>query len=158
MCGAIMPACVLPDVLSTHVTRHTYSIVKFLMIVRYLFCFNGARVRYCLVMWCSSLRCGLVAFRLPQNEVARAEAQLLAFTDEQYLVPTNGKPLRGLIQDHVDAGVKMCSKVRCVRRKSVHLHLVFGGRCGTKVVGIYTTAFTSKNTGFSGWVAEFVCV
>lgn len=47
-----------------------------------------------------------------QNEVARAEANLLAFTDEQYLVPTNGKPLRGLIQDHVDAGVKMCGKVR----------------------------------------------
>ncbi|CBJ30250.1 RNA polymerase 1-4 RNA polymerase I large subunit [Ectocarpus siliculosus] len=47
---------------------------------------------------------------LPQNELAKAEANLLAFTDEQYLVPTNGKPLRGLIQDHVDAGVKMCSK------------------------------------------------
>lgn len=47
-----------------------------------------------------------------QNELAKAEANLLAFTDEQYLVPTNGKPLRGLIQDHVDAGVKMCSKVR----------------------------------------------
>lgn len=47
----------------------------------------------------------------PQNELAKAEANLLAFTDEQYLVPTNGKPLRGLIQDHVDAGVKMCSKV-----------------------------------------------
>ncbi|CAN0409334.1 unnamed protein product, partial [Ectocarpus sp. 13 AM-2016] len=30
---------------------------------------------------------------LPQNELAKAEANLLAFTDEQYLVPTNGKPL-----------------------------------------------------------------
>lgn len=48
---------------------------------------------------------------LMQNEVAKAEAHLLAFTDEQYLVPTSGRPLRGLIQDHVDAGVKMCSKV-----------------------------------------------
>lgn len=54
----------------------------------------------------------LSAFLLAQNELAKAEAELLAFTDEQYLVPTNGKPLRGLIQDHVDAGVKMCSKVR----------------------------------------------
>lgn len=53
-----------------------------------------------------------VPFFFPQNELAKAEANLLAFTDDQYLVPTNGKPLRGLIQDHVDAGVKMCSKVR----------------------------------------------
>lgn len=43
--------------------------------------------------------------------MAKAEANLLAFTDEQYLVPTSGNPLRGLIQDHVDGGVKMCSKV-----------------------------------------------
>lgn len=30
---------------------------------------------------------------------------LIALTDQQYLVPTNGEPLRGLIQDHVVAGV-----------------------------------------------------
>lgn len=47
---------------------------------------------------------------LPQNELARAEARILAFTDEQYLVPTNGAPLRGLIQDSVVSGVKLCSK------------------------------------------------
>ncbi|KAI0307221.1 beta and beta-prime subunits of DNA dependent RNA-polymerase [Multifurca ochricompacta] len=43
----------------------------------------------------------------PQNEVARAEAMLIANTDNQYLVPTSGKPLRGLIQDHIVAGVWM---------------------------------------------------
>lgn len=67
--------------------------------------------RCCVTMMdrnCSLCRLSLFAL---QNELARAEANLLAFTDEQYLVPTNGKPLRGLIQDHVDAGVKMCSKV-----------------------------------------------
>ncbi|KAI8915720.1 hypothetical protein EDD86DRAFT_185781 [Gorgonomyces haynaldii] len=46
----------------------------------------------------------------PQNEVARAEAMLIARNDLQYLVPTDGGVLRGLIQDHVDAGVHMCSK------------------------------------------------
>ncbi|KAG5175481.1 putative DNA-directed RNA polymerase I subunit RPA1 [Tribonema minus] len=54
---------------------------------------------------------------LPQNEVARAEANVLAFTNEQYLVPTDGKPLRGLIQDSVDAGVKLCSKSTWLTRE-----------------------------------------
>lgn len=42
-----------------------------------------------------------------ENQVARAEAMVIANTDDQYLVPTSGKPLRGLIQDHVVAGVWM---------------------------------------------------
>lgn len=46
----------------------------------------------------------------PQNEVARAEAYGLALNDLQYVKPTDGSPLRGLIQDHVDAGVLMCQK------------------------------------------------
>ncbi|KAL7275542.1 hypothetical protein RUND412_001501 [Rhizina undulata] len=47
---------------------------------------------------------------LPQNEVARAEAQEIANTDSQYLVPTSGKPLRGLIQDHLVMGVWLTNK------------------------------------------------
>jgi len=46
----------------------------------------------------------------PQNDLARAESEVIANTDLQYIVPTDGSPLRGLIQDHVDAGVKMTSK------------------------------------------------
>ncbi|KAK4705314.1 DNA-directed RNA polymerase I subunit RPA1, partial [Phenoliferia sp. Uapishka_3] len=41
----------------------------------------------------------------PQSHVAQAEARLIANTDNQYLTPTSGNPLRGLIQDHVVAGV-----------------------------------------------------
>ena len=37
----------------------------------------------------------------PQDELSRAEAYELAATPYQYTVPTNGKPLRGLVQDHV---------------------------------------------------------
>ncbi|OJK04708.1 hypothetical protein ASPACDRAFT_74279 [Aspergillus aculeatus ATCC 16872] len=37
----------------------------------------------------------------PQNELARSEAMMLADADHQYLVATSGKPLRGLIQDHI---------------------------------------------------------
>lgn len=46
----------------------------------------------------------------PQSELARSEAEGIAGNDLQYIVPTDGSPLRGLIQDHVDAGVKLCGK------------------------------------------------
>ena len=43
----------------------------------------------------------------PQSDLARAEAKYIARTDLQYIVPTDGSPLRGLIQDHVVGGVKL---------------------------------------------------
>ena len=46
----------------------------------------------------------------PQNEVARAEALQIADTDHQYLVATSGKPLRGLIQDHLSVAVWMSNR------------------------------------------------
>ena len=42
---------------------------------------------------------------VPQNELARAEAYHIANADNQYVVPTDGSPLRGLIQDNVLSGV-----------------------------------------------------
>lgn len=42
----------------------------------------------------------------PQSEVARTEALQIADTDHQYLSATAGKPLRGLIQDHISMGVQ----------------------------------------------------
>ncbi|KAH6656194.1 hypothetical protein BKA67DRAFT_507382, partial [Truncatella angustata] len=46
----------------------------------------------------------------PQNELARAEAMRLADTDHQYLSGTAGKPLRGLIQDHLSVSVALCNR------------------------------------------------
>lgn len=46
----------------------------------------------------------------PQNEIARAEAMQIADTDHQYLVATSGKPLRGLIQDHISMGTWFTSR------------------------------------------------
>ncbi|KAL2214353.1 beta and beta-prime subunits of DNA dependent RNA-polymerase [Sarocladium strictum] len=46
----------------------------------------------------------------PQNEVARAEALQVADTDHQYLSGTAGKPLRGLIQDHISVSVALCNR------------------------------------------------
>lgn len=46
----------------------------------------------------------------PQDELARAEAYELVATPYNYCVPTNGEPLRGLIQDHIDMGVRLTSR------------------------------------------------
>ncbi|GBP50286.1 DNA-directed RNA polymerase I subunit RPA1 [Eumeta japonica] len=43
----------------------------------------------------------------PQNEIARSEAYNIMSVKHQYLVPKDGTPLSGLIQDHVISGVKM---------------------------------------------------
>ncbi|KAI0268325.1 beta and beta-prime subunits of DNA dependent RNA-polymerase [Gloeopeniophorella convolvens] len=61
----------------------------------------------------------------PQNEVARAEAMFIANTDNQYLVPTSGKPLRGLIQDHVVAGVWMTNPETFFTREE-YFQLLYG--------------------------------
>lgn len=61
----------------------------------------------------------------PQNEAARAEAMMLANTDSQYLTPTSGKPLRGLIQDHISAGVILTSKDTFFTREK-YQQLIYG--------------------------------
>jgi DNA-directed RNA polymerase beta' subunit len=60
-----------------------------------------------------------------ENQVARAEATMIANTDNQYLVPTSGNPLRGLIQDHVVAGVWMTSQDSFFAREE-YFQLLYG--------------------------------
>ncbi|XP_017875380.1 DNA-directed RNA polymerase I subunit RPA1 [Ceratina calcarata] len=43
----------------------------------------------------------------PQNELARSEGYFIANVCNQYLVPKDGTPLSGLIQDHMVSGVRM---------------------------------------------------
>ncbi|KII94929.1 hypothetical protein PLICRDRAFT_169633 [Plicaturopsis crispa FD-325 SS-3] len=61
----------------------------------------------------------------PQNQVARAEAKFIANTDNQYLTTTSGKPLRGLIQDHVVAGVWMTCQDAFFTREE-YFQLLYG--------------------------------
>ncbi len=56
----------------------------------------------------------------PQDEISRAEALQIADTDHQYLVATSGKPLRGLIQDHISMGVWMTSRDTFFNRNDYH--------------------------------------
>lgn len=60
----------------------------------------------------------------PQSELGRAEAMVIARTDQQYLVPTDGGVLRGLIQDHVCAGVAMTSRENFFTREE-YIQLVY---------------------------------
>ena len=57
--------------------------------------------------------------------MARSEAMFIANTDNQYLVPTSGKPLRGLIQDHVVAGVWMTNRESFFSREE-YQQLLYG--------------------------------
>lgn len=50
---------------------------------------------------------------------------MIANTDNQYLVPTSGNPLRGLIQDHVVAGVWMCNKSTFFSRQE-YFQIIYG--------------------------------
>lgn len=47
---------------------------------------------------------------LPQNAIGQAEAREIASTNMQYLVGTSGKPLRGLIQDHLVMAVALTQR------------------------------------------------
>ena len=62
---------------------------------------------------------------IAENQVARAEAYYIANTDNQYLVLTSGKPLRGLIQDHVVAGVWMTAQDAFFTREE-YFQLLYG--------------------------------
>ena len=59
----------------------------------------------------------------PQNEIARSEAYSIVNVCKQYLVPKDGTPLQGLIQDHVIAGVKMTIRGRFFTKSQYQKHV-----------------------------------
>ncbi|CAJ1057951.1 LOW QUALITY PROTEIN: DNA-directed RNA polymerase I subunit RPA1 [Xyrichtys novacula] len=62
----------------------------------------------------------------PQSELGRAEAYTLVSTDQQYLVPKDGKPLAGLIQDHMVSGTRMTIR-GCFFTRFQYTELVYRG-------------------------------
>uniref|UniRef100_A0A3P9I565 DNA-directed RNA polymerase subunit n=1 Tax=Oryzias latipes TaxID=8090 RepID=A0A3P9I565_ORYLA len=62
----------------------------------------------------------------PQSELGRAEAYTLVSTNQQYLVPKDGKPLAGLIQDHMVSGTRMTIR-GCFFTRDEYTELVFRG-------------------------------
>uniref|UniRef100_A0A8C0KTH8 DNA-directed RNA polymerase subunit n=1 Tax=Canis lupus dingo TaxID=286419 RepID=A0A8C0KTH8_CANLU len=62
----------------------------------------------------------------PQSELGRAEAYVLACTDQQYLVPKDGQPLAGLIQDHMVSGANMTIR-GCFFTREQYMELLYRG-------------------------------
>ncbi|KAK9962875.1 hypothetical protein ABG768_006114 [Culter alburnus] len=62
----------------------------------------------------------------PQSELGRAEAYTLVSTDQQYLVPKDGKPLAGLIQDHMVSGTSMTIR-GCFFTRDQYTALIYRG-------------------------------
>nr|XP_023655802.1 DNA-directed RNA polymerase I subunit RPA1 [Paramormyrops kingsleyae] len=62
----------------------------------------------------------------PQSELGRAEAYTLVSTTQQYLVPKDGKPLAGLIQDHMVSGTSMTIR-GCFFTREQYMELVYRG-------------------------------
>ena len=63
---------------------------------------------------------------LPQSYHAASEAYKLMATHKQYVLPTHGKPIRGLIQDSVVSGVFLSSKDTFLTRDE-YMQLVYAG-------------------------------
>jgi len=57
-----------------------------------------------------------INLHLPQDHLGRAEGYDIVHADRQFFVPTDGKPLRGLIQDHIVAGTLLTMKDRFMTR------------------------------------------
>mmetsp|Transcript_5031 Transcript_5031/g.18313 ORF Transcript_5031/g.18313 Transcript_5031/m.18313 type:complete len:1772 (-) Transcript_5031:74-5389(-) len=51
-----------------------------------------------------------INLHFPQDELGRAEAREIVDANQQYCVPTNGGPIRGLIQDHVCAALALSKR------------------------------------------------
>ena len=64
----------------------------------------------------------------PQTHNAIAEAKGLIATHEQYIVPTDGSPIRGLIQDFIIASCRMTSKDTFLNREQYNqiIYAAFG--------------------------------
>lgn len=68
--------------------------------------------------------------------MARAEAYFICNNDNQYIVPTSGTPLRGLIQDHVAGAVKLTCKNTFLTRSEFQqlVYVAVSGLPGTELV------------------------
>uniref|UniRef100_A0A7N0T457 DNA-directed RNA polymerase subunit n=1 Tax=Kalanchoe fedtschenkoi TaxID=63787 RepID=A0A7N0T457_KALFE len=63
----------------------------------------------------------------PQDEISRSEGENIVNADNQYIVPTRGETIRGLIQDHIVSAVLLTKKDTFLNRDEYH-QLLYG--CG----------------------------
>lgn len=71
---------------------------------------------------------------LPQSLLARSEASSLMNVCSHFLVPKDGTPLGGLIQDHIVAAVKLTMRGRFFNRSDYEQLVYFGLSNSTKPI------------------------
>ncbi|KAA0150913.1 hypothetical protein FNF28_07204 [Cafeteria roenbergensis] len=71
---------------------------------------------------------------LPQDHLSRAEAAEIASTPNQYVVPTTGQPIRGLIQDHIAVGT-LLTRRDCLLSRDHYSQLVWDAVAALPGVG-----------------------
>ena len=69
-----------------------------------------------------------INIHLPQDQMSRAEAYTIMHSSENFNVPTDGKPIKGLIQDHVISSVYLTMQDTFLDRKHYEL-LVYEACC-----------------------------
>ncbi|CAI7803687.1 unnamed protein product [Closterium sp. NIES-54] len=77
---------------------------------------------------------------LPQDALGRAEAYSIVDADLQYILPTNGLPARGLIQDHIIAAILLASPGMLLTRTEFQ-HLLFSAcplTCLSPFLAVYS--------------------
>lgn len=74
-----------------------------------------------------------INLHLPQDHLARAEGYHIVHADHQYIVPTDGKPIRGLIQDHV-FGATLLTRRDAFLTRAQFTHLVYLACAPTRAV------------------------
>ncbi|QDZ25257.1 subunit A of DNA-directed RNA polymerase I [Chloropicon primus] len=72
-----------------------------------------------------------INLHLPQDQMSRAEAYTIMHSSENFNVPTDGKPIKGLIQDHVISSVYLTMQDTFLDRKHYEL-LVYEACCMLK--------------------------
>ncbi|CAN1745140.1 DNA-directed RNA polymerase I subunit 1 [Linum perenne] len=74
----------------------------------------------------------------PQDEISRAEAYNIVNANNQYVKPSNGEPLRSLIQDHIVSSVLLTKRDTFLTQEEFHQLLCTSG------------VFVSSRTSFNG--------
>ncbi|KAL3534212.1 hypothetical protein ACH5RR_002673 [Cinchona calisaya] len=81
----------------------------------------------------------------PQDEISRAEAYNIVNANEQYIVPTRGDTVRGLIQDHIGSAVILTMKDTFLTYDEFN-QLLYGS-------GVFTTGTSSFSSNYSSKIS-----
>ncbi|CDP10074.1 unnamed protein product [Coffea canephora] len=81
----------------------------------------------------------------PQDEISRAEAYNIVNANEQYIVPTRGDTVRGLIQDHIGSAVLLTMKDTFLTYDEFN-QLLYGS-------GVFTTGSSCTFSNYSGKIS-----